>query len=51
LRVWGDPSGEMRGYLCDVRAHVRHPFKDLSDLPALIRSLFPHHRASQDDER
>ena len=41
LRVWiDDASGEMRGYLSDVRTHVRRPFKEVSDLPPLIHSLF-----------
>jgi hypothetical protein len=41
LRVWvDDSSGEMRGYLSDVRTNIRRPFKEASELPSLIRSLF-----------
>ena len=50
LRVWlDDTSGEMRGYLSDVRTNIRHPFKKTSELPPLIRSMFDIREPKQDD--
>jgi len=49
LRVWiDDASGEMRGYLSDVRTNVRRPFREIADLPPLIHSLFDR-LAERDD--
>ena len=50
LRVWIDgSSGEIRGYLSDVRTNVRHPFKKTSDLPPLIRSMFDLSKPKPDE--
>ena len=50
LRVWlDDSSGEMRGYLSDVRTNIRRPFKKTSELPSLIRSMFDIRETKPDE--
>jgi len=41
LRIWiDDVSGEVRGYLSDVRTDARFPFKNPSELSSLINVAF-----------
>jgi hypothetical protein len=50
LRVWlDDSSGEMRGYLSDVRTNIRRPFKKTSELSPLIRSMFDIRETKPDE--
>jgi len=49
LRVWLDASGELRGYLCDVRADVRLPFREPSEIATLVRSMFGQQDSQQSD--
>jgi len=48
LRLWWAQSGELYGYVLDVRSGIRHPLSRLAELPALIRSLVAKSDANEE---